>query len=146
MVKAAPLLAGLPQSPVLVVDTAPIIYWLEGHARFAARFAEVFHAAESGDASIVISTVTLARLAGLALCCWLRSGGWRRLVGAGGGGVGLAGRRGGWFGCGVGGLGSGSGLQGKCSDEHGDIPGGFHGSPSKGEHRPVIAVAPTHPV
>ena len=62
MVKAAPLLAGLPQNPVLVVDTAPIIYWLEGHARFAARFAEVFHAAESGDASIVISTVTLAEV------------------------------------------------------------------------------------
>ena len=63
MVKAASLLAGLPERPVLVVDTAPIIYWLEGHARFAARFAEVFHTAESGDASIVISTVTLADIA-----------------------------------------------------------------------------------
>ena len=62
MVKAASLLAGLPESPVLVVDTAPIIYWLEGHARFAERFAEVFRAAESGDASIVISTVTLAEV------------------------------------------------------------------------------------
>jgi predicted nucleic acid-binding protein len=62
MVKAASLLAGLPESPVLVVDTAPIIYWLEGHRRFAERFAEVFHAAESGAVSIVISTVTLAEV------------------------------------------------------------------------------------
>ena len=62
MVKAASLLAGLPEGSVLVVDTAPIIYWLEGHARFAERFAEVFHAAESGAASIVISTVTLAEV------------------------------------------------------------------------------------
>ena len=62
MVKAASLLAGLPEGSVLVVDTAPIIYWLEGHARFAEQFAEVFHAAESGAASIVISTVTLAEV------------------------------------------------------------------------------------
>lgn len=62
MVKAASLLAGLPAHPVLVVDSAPIIYWLEGHARFAERFAEIFQAAEAGDAAIVISTVTLAEV------------------------------------------------------------------------------------
>jgi len=59
---ARSLLAGLGESPVLVVDTAPIIYWLEGHPRLAERFATVFSAAESGAASIVISTVTLAEV------------------------------------------------------------------------------------
>lgn len=55
-------MTGLGESPVLVVDTAPIIYWLEGHPRLAERFAPVFGAAESGAASIVISTVTLAEV------------------------------------------------------------------------------------
>jgi predicted nucleic acid-binding protein len=59
---ARSLLAGLGESPVLVVDTAPIIYWLEGRPRLAERFATVFSAAESGAASIVISTVTLAEV------------------------------------------------------------------------------------
>ena len=56
------LLAGLGERPVLVVDAAPIIYWLEGHPRLAERFAPVFAAAESGDATIVISTVALAEV------------------------------------------------------------------------------------
>jgi len=56
------LLDGLGEHPVLAVDTAPIIYWLEGHPRLADRFAAVFAAAESGDAQIVISTVTLAEV------------------------------------------------------------------------------------
>lgn len=63
MVRAAKsLLAGLGEHPVLLVDTAPIIYWLEGHPRFSERFAPVFSAAECGAASIVISTVTLAEV------------------------------------------------------------------------------------
>jgi len=56
------LLDDLGEHPVLVVDTAPIIYWLEGHPRLADRFAPVFEAAESGAAQIVISTVTLAEV------------------------------------------------------------------------------------
>jgi predicted nucleic acid-binding protein len=56
------LLTGLGERPVLVVDTAPIIYWLEGHPRLAERFATIFDAAESGLAAIVISTVTLAEV------------------------------------------------------------------------------------
>lgn len=63
MVRAPkPLLAGLGEHPVIVVDTAPIIYWLEGHPRLAERFEPVFDAAESGVATIVISTVTLAEV------------------------------------------------------------------------------------
>jgi len=56
------LLDDLGEHPVLVVDTAPIIYWLAGNPRLADRFAPVFEAAESGAAQIVISTVTLAEV------------------------------------------------------------------------------------
>ncbi len=56
------LLDGLGERPVLAVDTAPIIYWLEGHPRLADRFAPIFSAVESGAATIVISTVTLAEV------------------------------------------------------------------------------------
>lgn len=63
MVRAPkPLLDGMSEHPVLAVDTAPIIYWLEGHPRLADRFAPVFEAAESGTVHIVISTVTLAEV------------------------------------------------------------------------------------
>jgi predicted nucleic acid-binding protein len=56
------LLAGLGEHPVVVVDTAPIIYWLEGNPRLADRFAAVFETVESGGATAVISTVTLAEV------------------------------------------------------------------------------------
>ncbi|NJD30753.1 MAG: type II toxin-antitoxin system VapC family toxin [Gammaproteobacteria bacterium] len=56
------MLDGLGDHPVLAVDTAPIIYWLEGHPRLVDRFAPVFEAAESGRAEIVISTITLAEV------------------------------------------------------------------------------------
>jgi len=57
-----PLLEELGANPVLAVDTAPIIYWLEGHPRLADRFAPVFAGAESGAVQVVISTVTLAEV------------------------------------------------------------------------------------
>jgi predicted nucleic acid-binding protein len=59
---ATSLLEGLGEHPVLLVETAPIIYWIAGHPRWAERFAPVFEAAESGTATIVISTVTLAEV------------------------------------------------------------------------------------
>ena len=63
VVKAArSLLDGLGDHPVLVVDTAPVIYWLEGHPRLAARFGVIFDAAEAGAATVVVSTVTLAEV------------------------------------------------------------------------------------
>ena len=62
MTRPKSLLAGLGEHPVLVVDTAPIIYWFEGHPRLADRFAAVFETVEAGDATAVISTVTLAEV------------------------------------------------------------------------------------
>jgi predicted nucleic acid-binding protein len=60
--RARSLLEGLGDQPVLAVDTAPVIYWLEGHPRYAARFASVFEAAETGHANVVVSTVTVAEV------------------------------------------------------------------------------------
>ena len=53
-------IGALPPGGRVTVDSAPIIYFLEGHARFAARFAPLFERAEAGDYELVIATVTLA--------------------------------------------------------------------------------------
>ena len=52
----------LPAQGRILVDSAPIIYFLEDHAEFAARYAPIFEHAESQDYEIVISTVTLAEV------------------------------------------------------------------------------------
>lgn len=52
----------VPDGSRLAVDSAPIIYFLEDHARFAPHFAPVFAAADEGRASILISTVTIAEV------------------------------------------------------------------------------------
>lgn len=56
------LWAGLRAGSTLLVDTAPLIYWLEGHPIFADRFAGMFHAAASGNLHIALSTITLAEV------------------------------------------------------------------------------------
>ena len=62
--KALPIVdwAALPAGTVLLVDSAPLIYHLEGHAAFAPRFAGLFEAAASGQLRIAITTVTLAEV------------------------------------------------------------------------------------
>lgn len=44
------------------MDSAPIIYFLEGHPRFVSRYALFFQSAEAGDHQLVIATVTLAEV------------------------------------------------------------------------------------
>ena len=46
----------------VTVDSAPIIYFLEGHPRRASRYAPLFQGAEAGDYQLVIATVTLAEV------------------------------------------------------------------------------------
>ena len=46
----------------VTVDSAPIIYFLEDHPRFASRYAPFFQRAEAGDYQLVIATVTLAEV------------------------------------------------------------------------------------
>lgn len=55
-------LAALPEHALLLVDSAPIIYVLEGHARLAERFRGVFEAHASGGLQLAVSTVTIAEV------------------------------------------------------------------------------------
>jgi predicted nucleic acid-binding protein len=60
--KPADLWGGLQDGDLVVVDTAPLIYLLEDHPRFAPRFLGLFEAAEQGRLNIAISTITVAEL------------------------------------------------------------------------------------
>lgn len=53
---------GIPHGAIVVIDSAPIIYYLENHSKFAERFAPFFEAAESGELEIAISAITLAEV------------------------------------------------------------------------------------
>ena len=55
-------LGELPSNARVTVDSAPIIYFLEDHAKLAARFAPVFDAAAQGALSIFVSTITVAEV------------------------------------------------------------------------------------
>ena len=46
----------------MVVDTAPFIYILEAHPKFADQFAGLFEAAAAGRLNIALSTITLAEV------------------------------------------------------------------------------------
>jgi len=46
----------------VVMDTAPVIYLLDGNAGFLPRFMPVFRAAERGELNILITPVTLAEV------------------------------------------------------------------------------------
>lgn len=54
--------ATIPAGALLLVDSAPLIYHLEGNAQFAHRFAGLFEAAAAGRVSIAIATITLAEV------------------------------------------------------------------------------------
>ena len=55
-------LAGLPDRALLLVDTAPIVYLLEGHAQYAARFQPAFEAHAAGKVIFATTTITLAEV------------------------------------------------------------------------------------
>ena len=55
-------LAGLPEHALLLIDTAPIIYQLESHPRYAARFQPVFEAHAAGKFLFATTTITLAEV------------------------------------------------------------------------------------
>ena len=52
----------LPPRGRLLIDSAPIIYVLEGHRALSARFLPVFERAESRDYELVITTIVLAEV------------------------------------------------------------------------------------
>jgi len=53
---------GLPANALVLVDTAPIIYVLEGHPRFARRFRPLFEAHEAEALQLAVTTVTIAEV------------------------------------------------------------------------------------
>lgn len=55
-------ISDLPRRGRVLVDSAPVIYYLEDHPVFGPRYADLFARAESGDHQLVISTVTLAEV------------------------------------------------------------------------------------
>ena len=58
----AKLWGNLPHGATVVVDTAPIIYVLEGNPQFCDQFTGLFEAAQAGHLNLAISTITLAEV------------------------------------------------------------------------------------
>lgn len=54
--------AALPAGSLLLVDSAPIIYILEGHARFAPHFTPLFERHARGEIALAITTITVAEV------------------------------------------------------------------------------------
>lgn len=52
----------LDEGALVVVDTAPIIYVLEGHAQFAARFTPLFARHAAGALRLAVSSITLSEI------------------------------------------------------------------------------------
>ncbi|MBS0365665.1 MAG: PIN domain-containing protein [Proteobacteria bacterium] len=55
-------LDGLPACPLLLVDSAPIIYVLQDHPKLAAPFMPLFEAHDSGLARFAVTTITIAEV------------------------------------------------------------------------------------
>jgi predicted nucleic acid-binding protein len=54
--------ADLPEGALLLMDTAPLIYLLEDHARQAARFRPLFEAHAAGHFVFAVTPITLAEV------------------------------------------------------------------------------------
>jgi predicted nucleic acid-binding protein len=55
-------LADLPGGAVLLLDSPPIIYFLEEHPRFAARFQPLFQAHRDGTVQFAVTTIAIAEV------------------------------------------------------------------------------------
>lgn len=55
-------LKDIPDGALIALDSAPIIYYLQDHPRFAPRFSPLFDAATEGRLTLAISTTTLAEV------------------------------------------------------------------------------------
>jgi len=52
----------LPAQALLLVDSAPIIYFLEAHPKFAPRFRPLFEAHAAGLLRLAVTTITVAEV------------------------------------------------------------------------------------
>jgi predicted nucleic acid-binding protein len=55
-------LSGLPAQALVLVDSAPIIYFLDGHPALGPRFQPLFDAHATGKIRFVITTITVAEV------------------------------------------------------------------------------------
>jgi len=55
-------LSALPKQALLLLDTAPIIYFLEAHPQLAARFMPIFDLHSRGDCRFAVTTITVAEV------------------------------------------------------------------------------------
>lgn len=55
-------LSRLPQGALVLVDSAPIIYLLEEHPKFAARFRVIFERHEAGEIELAVTTISIAEV------------------------------------------------------------------------------------
>ncbi|HEY1723317.1 MAG TPA: PIN domain-containing protein [Magnetospirillaceae bacterium] len=53
---------GLPEQALLLVDTAPIIYFLEHHRTLGPRFKPLFEAHAAGHLRFAVTTITIAEV------------------------------------------------------------------------------------
>ncbi len=59
---AALAIADLPVGALVLVDSAPIIYVLEQHPRFATRFQRLFERHAAGELEFAVTTMTIAEV------------------------------------------------------------------------------------
>ena len=52
----------LPPGALVLVDSAPIIYFLEGHPKFGPRFKRLFEAHTAGRLRFAVTTITIAEV------------------------------------------------------------------------------------
>ena len=55
-------LSGLPDHALLLLDSAPIIYWFDGHASLSRKFAPLFAAHDEGRVRFAVTSVTVAEV------------------------------------------------------------------------------------
>src|SRR5437667_12850963 len=54
--------ADLPADALVLIDSAPIIYFLEGHQKFGPRFKPLFEAHGTGRLRFAVTTITVAEV------------------------------------------------------------------------------------
>jgi predicted nucleic acid-binding protein len=52
----------LPEEALLLVDSAPVVYVLEGHPKLASRFQPLFDAHAAGRVRFAVTTITIAEV------------------------------------------------------------------------------------
>lgn len=55
-------LSGLAKNALIFLDSAPIIYFLEGHQKFGPRFHRLFEEHSKGGVRFAVSTITIAEV------------------------------------------------------------------------------------